>query len=663
MPSNESMLDIYLFENSQLLQKLESVLLISEREGSFSKENVAEIFRILHTIKGSSAMMNFDNIAELSHALEDLFAYLRDNETRKDDHGRISELAFETMDTINAEIAKLQNNGLPDGDLSELVGRIGEFLDMLKSRKAPAANQAGCGEPQSGSAHYYKAKIVFERESKMENIRAFGIVKSLEKLCSSITTIPEDLFGEHSDDEVAANGVTLFIVSGEPKETILSKIREAFFIQNIEFEELDSKQGFSGIEQKDQTDREEHSGKHGDAAGMIKQNYMSVNINKLNQLMDLVGELVITEATVTKNPEICRLKVESFEKAARQLRKLTGELQDIVMSIRMVPVSTTFHKMERVLRDMSAKIDKKAKLVILGEDTEVDKSILDKLSDPIMHLVRNSMDHGIESPQERVKLGKNPTGVITLEARSSGGDVLVTVSDDGRGLNKDEIIDKGIEKGLITKPRGEVTDREAYSLIFSPGFSTKTQVTEFSGRGVGMDAVLKNIEAIGGSVSVDSEPGRGMSVQIKIPLTLAIIDGMQVCVGNTMYIIPILSMRESFTPKKGDVFRDPGGNEMIHLRGKCYPVIRLNDVFGTESKVTAPEDGTLILIEAQNATYCLLVDALVGEHKTVVKPMPVYISKILGEIKSIAGCTILGDGTISLILDANGLYNKKRYAV
>ena len=663
MPSNESMLDIYLFENSQLLQKLESVLLISEREGSFSKENVAEIFRILHTIKGSSAMMNFDNIADLSHALEDLFAYLRDNETRKDDHGRISELAFETMDTINAEIAKLQNNALPDGDLSGLVGRIGEFLDMLKSRKAPEAKQSNCRETRPESGHYYKAKIVFEKESKMENIRAFGIVKSLEKLCSSITTIPEDLFGEHSDDEVATNGVTLFIVSGEPKETILSKIREAFFIQNIEFEELDSKEGFSAIEQKEQTDREDHAGKHADAAGMIKQNYMSVNINKLNQLMDLVGELVITEATVTKNPEICRLKLESFEKAARQLRKLTGELQDIVMSIRMVPVSTTFHKMERVLRDMSAKIDKKAKLVILGEDTEVDKSILDKLSDPIMHLVRNSMDHGIESPQERAKLGKNPVGVITLEARSSGGDVLVTVSDDGRGLNKDEIIDKGIERGLITKPRSEVTDREAYSLIFSPGFSTKTQVTEFSGRGVGMDAVLKNIEAVGGSVSVDSEPGRGTSVQIKIPLTLAIIDGMQVCVGNTTYIIPILSMRESFTPKKGDVFCDPGGNEMIHLRGRCYPVIRINDIFGAESKITAPEDGTLILIEAQNSTYCLLVDALVGEHKTVVKPMPVYISRILGEIKSIAGCTILGDGTISLILDANGLYNKKRYAV
>jgi two-component system chemotaxis sensor kinase CheA len=310
---------------------------------------------------------------------------------------------------------------------------------------------------------------------------------------------------------------------------------------------------------------------------------------------------------------------------------------------------------------MAGKFEKKAKLTIIGEDTELDKNVLDNLSDPLMHIVRNAMDHGLEPAAERKRLGKNPIGEIELEARNTGGDVLILISDDGRGLNKETLIKKGIEKGLIKKPESEVTDKEAYSLIFAPGFSTKEKVTEFSGRGVGMDVVLKNIEKLGGSVSVSSEPGAGTTVKIRIPLTLAIIDGMQVSVGEASFIVPLLTIRESFKPGKKDVFSDPSGNEMIFIRENCYPVVRLYKVFGIETSVTNPEDGILVTVETQSQTYCLLVDDLVGEHQTVVKPMPVYISKTLGDIKSIAGCTILGDGNISLILDINGLFFQKRY--
>jgi two-component system, chemotaxis family, sensor kinase CheA len=671
MPSNDSMLDIYMYENTQLLEKFESLLLVCEREEAFSADNVAEIFRILHTIKGSSAMMNFENVANVSHALEDLFGYLRENEARKEDFRMLSGLAFETMDTIKSEIAKIQNNGLPDGDLSDIIKRIKNFLGVLTNRKVqPAAvqqdtskfviNTGGNGE---GGA-YYKAAVFFEKEARMENIRAFGIVKSLEKLCSKLVTVPADLFDEHADDEIVSNGFTAYIMSGESRENLSAKIRESFFIQKFDIEVMESAQAAEifGSDEKKAAEPDQPE-KHVDVTNNIKQNYMSVNLSKLDTLMDLVGEIVITESTVTKNPEVIKLKLESFDKASRQLRKLTDELQDIVMSIRMIPVSATFHKMERILRDMSAKTDKKARLVIIGEDTEVDKNVLDNLSDPLMHLVRNAMDHGIESPEDRLRMGKSEAGEIRLEARNTGGDIVIQVSDDGRGLDKEQLISKGIEKGLINKPASEISDKEAYSLIYAPGFSTKKEVTEFSGRGVGMDVVRKNIEKIGGSLSITSEPGHGMTMQIRIPLTLAIIDGMQVSVGSSSYIIPLLTIRESFKPGKGEVFPDPDGNEMIYIRENCYPVIRLYEAFGIDTQIKDPEDGILVTVESQSKIFCLLVDSLVGEHQTVVKPIPLYISNVLGDMKSIAGCTILGDGSISLILDINGLQYQKRMAV
>lgn len=661
MSSGDSMLDIYLYENSQLLEKLESLLLACENSNSFSTEQIGEIFRILHTIKGSSAMMSFDGIANLSHALEDLFDYMRSHNTRKNDYPSVSKLTFETLDMINAEIAKIQRGGLPDGDTSKTIQDIRDYLAIITNRKdAPAPEEAQEDEAPvkfDTSRHCYEAKVIFQKECKMENIRAFGIVKSLEALCTDIITIPKDLLGENSTDEIVQNGCTLYMSSDTEKSILEGKIREAFFIQSLEFKELSAAEAEKAFHAVICESKEHSSSKSSDTVTMLKQNYMSVNLNKLDMLMDIVGEIVITESTVTKNPEVIDLRLESFEKASRQLRKLTDELQDIVMSIRMVPVSATFHKMERIVRDMSVKTDKKARLVIIGEDTEIDKNVLDNLSDPLMHIVRNAMDHGLEHTDERQKLGKNPTGEIVLEARNSGSDVLITISDDGRGLNREALINKGIEKGLITKDRSEITDKEAYSLIFMPGFSTRDQVTEFSGRGVGMDVALKNIEKMGGSVSVDSTPGQGMRVTIRIPLTLAIIDGMLISVGSFTYILPLLSIKNSFKVDNKEVFKDPAGTEMIYLRGVCYPILRLHEIFDIETDVTNISDGILVLVAAQSRAFCLFVDDLVGEQKTVVKPIPSYITKNYDNIKSMAGCTILGDGSISLILDINGLMN------
>ncbi|MDD5016671.1 MAG: chemotaxis protein CheA [Eubacteriales bacterium] len=664
------MLDVYIFENIQLLEKLESLLLIYEKNESFSTEQIADIFRILHTIKGSSAMMNFDNVANISHALEDLFDFLRAHETRKEDYHKIIDLSITTLDIIKTEMSKIQNGGLPDTDVAGVIDQIKEFYDVLTNRKIPAATQQPCETVETqedffdgllngaeNEGYYYKAHVSFQNDCKMENIRALGIVKSLENICSKILTEPNDLLADNSEDEIVENGLTLYMASETSEDDIVKKIQETFFIKKLAFKRLDASDiaKLSALKCNKDAKRANDAAKAADTANTVKQNFMSVNLNKLDLLMDIVGEIVITESTVTKNPEITKLHLDSFEKASRQLHKLTDELQDIVMSIRMIPVSATFHKMERIVRDMSAKINKQAILEIIGEETELDKNVLDHLSDPLMHIIRNAMDHGLETADERIGKNKNPVGRIVLEARNTGGDVLIIISDDGHGLNKDELIDIGIKKGLIKKPKAEVTDKEAYSLIFAPGFSTKKQVTEFSGRGVGMDVALKNIEKMGGGVSVSSTPDQGMSVQIRIPLTLAIIDGMQVSVGRTSYIIPLLTIKESFKPVKKDIFRDTSGNEMIHTRGNVYPIIRLHELFRTETQVTDFEDGILMIVEAETQTYCLFVDNLVGEQQTVVKPMPAYI-KNMGNIKSIAGCTILGDGNISLIIDINGLF-------
>lgn len=666
MSANDSILDIYLYENGQLLDNLESLLLVCEKSGTFTSEQIADIFRILHTIKGASAMMNFENITGLSHALEDLFGFLREHKARKKDYRKISDLVFTSGDAIKAEFEKIQNSGLPDGDLSKITDDVRAFYKVLTSAKGePESEEAQPADSSplkaSGASgkHRYKAHITFQKDSKMENIRALGIVKSLEKLCSGIDTVPADLLGDHSDDEITANGFDLLLVSDQPANVITNKIREAFFLKDCHFEELsdipDEIAAPAKEEKKTKSEKTDISAINAEVSHSIKQSYMSVNLGKLDALMDIVGEIVITESTVTKNPEVLKLGLDSFDKASRQLRKLTVELQDIVMAIRMIPVSATFHKMERIVRDMSNRIGKQAKLIIIGEDTELDKNVIDNLSDPLMHIIRNAMDHGLETAEERIALGKDPTGKVTLEAHNSGSDVLISISDDGRGLNKEALIAKGIKKGLIKKSPADVTDKEAYSLIFAPGFSTKEKVTEFSGRGVGMDVAMKNIEKLGGALVVDSTPGHGMSVQIRIPLTLAIIEGMQVSVGGNVFIVPLLSIKESFKPKMHDIVKDPDGNEMITMRGNCYPILRLHKTFNIDTDVTSFEDGILIILETQTLTYCLFVDALIGEQQTVVKPMPVYISRILGSSKSIAGCTILGDGSVSLILDINGL--------
>jgi two-component system chemotaxis sensor kinase CheA len=389
-----------------------------------------------------------------------------------------------------------------------------------------------------------------------------------------------------------------------------------------------------------------------------KQNLINVDLNKLDTLMDLVGEIVITESMVSGSSDLAGLELDNFNRAARQLRKLTDELQDIVMSIRMVPIASTFQKMRRIVRDMGKKLDKDVDLVLMGEATEVDKTIIDGIADPLMHLVRNAMDHAIEDKDGRAAAKKDPVGRIILSAQNIGGDIIISVSDDGKGLDAEMILEKAKAKNLLTKPENDYTEKEIFNLLTMPGFSTKEAVTEFSGRGVGMDVVKKNIEKIGGTVTIESVKGSGTNIFFKIPLTLAIIASMEIKVGSNVYAIPINNIRESFKATQKQLLTDPDGNEMIMIRGVCYPIIRLHKIFHLQDAQTSITEGILLLVDSGDRLACILADELLGKHQVVVKPLPVYLSRYAAKGVGIAGCTILGDGSISLILDVQGILNQ-----
>lgn len=687
--NHDPMLDMFIFETSLLLEQLEQIIINSEKSSCYGQDAINEIFRIMHTIKGSSAMMLFNDISMLAHAVEDLFYFLREEKPLNIDCSRLCDIVLESVDFIKAEMQKIKNGDNPDGNASSLIENINGFLTTLKELNH-AADTNGVKErsiTEGGMQKHYisqfktampsqkrsfKAAIYFEEGCEMENIRAYTIIHNLKDIAEEVYYIPADIIdNDNSVEIIRKEGFQIWLKTDRSFEEMHNYFSQTIFLKDLELVELDNNEEFKQFTNKKivledsspvkilKTDKEsEENGLERDTQLVSShQSIISVSVTKLDKLMDLVGELVISEAMVTQNPDLAGLTLDNFQKAARQHRKIINELQDIAMSIRMVPLSTTFRKMNRVVRDMSKKLSKEVRLEIIGEETEVDKNIIEHISDPLMHLIRNSIDHGIESAEERLAKGKPETGTVTLEAKNAGGDVLIIVKDDGKGLNKEKILARARENGLINRPENELTDKEIYSYIFLPGFSTKDKVTEFSGRGVGMDVVTKNIGAVGGTVSVDSVPNEGTTITLKIPLTLAIMDGMTIRAGKSTYTVPIISIKESFKAKESDVITDPDGNEMIMIRGKCHPILRLHELYKVKTEITNIPDGIIVMVENEGKGLCIFADELIGEQQVVVKALPNYIRNIK-KVRGLAGCTLLGDGSISLILDIAGLLEK-----
>lgn len=705
--NTEGMLGMYLFENQQLLERLQEIVLEQKDEECFDEDSINEIFRTMHTIKGSSGVMMFDDITAVSHKLEDIFYYLRESHPGNVPHLELVEHVLEVADFITNEMDKIQNGEAADGDASGIIADLDDFLKSIKGdekKKEKVIKENVHEEPRqfyiapmaTSASHFYKIYLTYNPGIQLANVHAYKVIYSLKEIAEDLLYSPEDIISDESSaDEILANGFKILLQTQSSEEELHEIIQEGYDIQKVEIypcTAAEYQQGFempgsalvidldSSVEEIEakaagkQTDAESEkpamapgdfviqSKEPGKAKKLAKDkpkksekaSFISVDVRKMDMLMDLIGELVISESVVLQNPDlkVPGLNLDNFNKAAAQMSKISTDLQNVIMSMRMVPLTNTFQKMNRIVFDVSRKLGKDIEFEMIGENTEVDKNIIEHISDPLMHLVRNAVDHGIETVEERKESGKTERGKVTLSAKTESGKVWIGVEDNGKGLDREKILAKARKQGLLDpgKPDVAYTDREVYQFITLPGFSTNEKVTEYSGRGVGMDVVVSNIQAIGGTLEIESTPGQGSLMTLKIPLTLAIIDGIVMQAGASSFVIETGAVKEFVSVQENMMIHEPDGTESVMIRGECFPVLRLGEWYHLKNCETDVEQGMMLIIEVEGQTICLFVDRLVGKQEIVVKPIPTYIKKV----KGLSGCTQLGDGSIALILDAAG---------
>ena len=636
----DGMVDMYLYENGQLLEKLEEFVLDNKDEDCFDENSINEIFRIMHTIKGSSGIMMYNNIMKVSHKLEDIFFYLRENIGIEEHHADLTDVIFQVLDFINGEMDKIREGSDPDGDNTALIETMEAFLTKLKGEdekadtetkpkeKKEEKKEMGLGPNQfyiapksSGEGKYFQVRITYLADTQMCNLRAYSSVYALKEHTEDVHYMPDDILtNEESSTTILNDGFLLLIHGNFTVDSLKELLDTTAEIDNIEILECDKEEfekGFYGendpmpvtpqipegmMTEEASKDSEPQPGDYviqkevGKAKQITKPkkkkehkpSFMSVSIDKMNQLMNLMGEMVIAESVVLQNPDLQveNLDLSNFQKASAQLAKITTEMQELIMSMRMMPLTNTFQKMNRTVFDISRKLGKDIEFEMIGDTTEVDKNIIENISDPLMHLVRNSVDHGIEMPEEREAAGKTEKAKVTLEAKNEGGKVWISVKDNGKGLNRKKLFKKAWENGILPGNRAEndYTDKEIFQFITFPGFSTKEQVTEYSGRGVGMDVVVKNIQKIGGVLDIESEEGKGTTMTMKIPLTLAIIDGIVMRNANTKFVMETSAIKEFIRVTEDMMIHEPSGDEYALIRGECYPVLRLSQRYKLEEE-------------------------------------------------------------------------------
>lgn len=684
------MMEAYLYEMNTLLEQLDDIVLAAEEAKTFSQEDVNEIFRIMHTFKGSSAMMEFNTLMTVAHRIEDMFFIIRDkgmDVVAENLRPELFELVFHSIDFFRGEIEKLENDQPLTEDIDNILANINRFSNKIQGKEAeeaaeepaaPAGNGPSAGsEEMFGSDEFpYGIRVFFQEGCGMENLRSFMVLNAVRDLCEpgQMDCWPADV--ETNPDTasfVAEKGFFVRFATPELRDLALPLVAETGSVQEYTpFDHVaaapapaeapapapqNEVQAAPAAAPAPAPQAPANGGsKQPPQAQHNKESLISVNLSKLDELQAVVGEIVITESMVTASPDLKGLKLDSFTQAARQLRSLTDQLQDVSMALRMVAVSATFQKMRRIVRDMSKKLGKEVTLTLEGEDTEVDKTIVDSIGDPIMHIVRNSMDHGIEEHvEDRIRAGKDPVGNITLSARHTGSEVIIQVIDDGQGADDDAILNKAIRQGLAA-PGVDYSHKDILNFLLMPGFSTNTEVTEFSGRGVGMDVVKSNVESVGGTVTITSEKGHGMTTTLKIPLTMAIMDGMEVKVGRSTFTVPIQNIRQIFRVTDDQIIHDAARGEMIEIMDNFYSIVRAKEFYQMMDGVDSFGDGILLWVESGDTSFCLFVDELIGEQQVVVKPLPGYVTDFGIRDYGVGGCTILGDGSISIILEVSSIY-------
>lgn len=655
----ENMADMFVFETGDLLEKLDEILMRTEQEETIGTEDINEIFRTMHTIKGSAAMMSMHNMSTLAHAVEDLFFIIREDPEVKYDKPALYELLFSASDNLKSELDSLYDDA-PLTDFSELENKIHAFASTMKGQPATDSSDTSSADtatyeglfPDDEKEGVLTYKVTYSESCAMPDMRALVLLRALGKMCEVTKTFPEDLDADNAGDEISKKGLYIKLITDDP-DGVLDLMKNAVNVDKAEQVKKPEPKPQPAPAQPAPKPAQPANAAPKKPAEKHEQSMISVKLDKLNRLLDLVAEIVITEGSVISSPDLRKadIDLDRFNKSSRELKKLTDELQDVVMSIRMVPVSTAFQKMNRVVRDMNQKLKKNVTLVFEGQETEVDKSIVDILNDPLMHIVRNAVDHGIEDPEVRAKAGKTEPATVTLSAGYDSNEVVISCRDNGAGMDTAKLMAKAKKNGMLTKPENEYTDKEIFNFVVAAGFSTNEKITEYSGRGVGMDVVKKNLEKVGGKLIVDSKFGEGSVFTIRIPLSLSILDVLSVDVGNENFSVPVSAISEAFSCKAENFITDPEDNEFIMLRDKCLPLIRMSKHFDIPNAEQDVTKGIMLCCNDGGKEAILMADRITVDQQVVVKPFSPLLDAYPLKESGLAGCSVLGDGSITMILD------------
>lgn len=605
---------VFFEESQEHLDEMEHLLLDLDVQNP-DVEQLNTIFRAAHSIKGGAGIFGFDGLVSVTHVMESLLDKIRQGKMAIT--AELVDLFLTSVDVLKSILTSYRNNTGIDW---AAANRLTELLESATAEKSKSKKSKKVDE----SFGLFANPVVNNTQE------AYGFFDAVDT---------QEAYGFFEDAE------------SNQEETY------GFFEQTPSIDPATSSKADSTAHTQPTptaavtpASLSAASGSKTKSTETSESSSIRVDVAKVDQLINLVGEIVITQSMMNLIGKSIEGSLgEKYQSIAAELERNTREIQEAVMSIRMLPISFVFNRFPRVVRDLSQKMGKSIDLVIEGGETELDKGLTEKLVDPLTHLVRNSIDHGIESADVRLSRGKNPTGKVVLRAAQQGGSIVISITDDGGGLNRDKILEKAREKNIPVDDNP--TDADVWQLIFAPGFSTAEQVTDVSGRGVGMDVVKRNVQSLGGRIDIESVSGQGATFTIRLPLTLAIVDGMGVSVGNQTFIIPLVNIIESMQPAAKDIKTLAGDDQLLLVRDQYWPILALYKAMQIEPDCTEVHKGIAVLIETNKHKFALFVDALVGQQQVVIKSLEQHYKRVAG----VAGATIMGDGSVALILDVESL--------